>query len=75
MSKAWEYFGKSARLIPFGWEKELVTKAKFMKKYLFYFWYAPKRHIICGIHTKSQFGFLKLADFRAKLDERQEKNQ
>ena len=75
LSKAWECFGKSARPIVSFWEKELVTKVKFMGKVFIYFWCVPKRHAICGIHTKLQFGFPKMADFRAKLDERQGKNQ
>ena len=65
---------KKARPIVFFWEKELVTLVKLMTKFLFYFWYAPKRHTICGIHGKLQIGFSKMADFRAKIDECQGKN-
>ena len=44
-----------------------------MQNYLIYLWHAPKRHANHKFQAKSQFGFLKIVEIKAKSDERQKK--
>ena len=66
-------FRKWAKPVLLLWEKDLVTKKRFMQNYLIYLWHAPKRHTNYKIWGKSQFGFLKIVKIKAKSDERQGK--
>ena len=66
-------FHKWAKPVLLLWEKDLVTKKRLMQNYLIYLWHAPKRHTNYKIWGKSQFGFLKIVEIKAKSDERQGK--
>ena len=72
-SKTFTCFNKQAKLMLLFWKEDSVTKRIFMKNYLIYLWYAPKRHRNHKNYRKSQFGFLKMVEIKAKSDERQRK--